>query len=324
MLKYRLVFGPIMIAALLGVFYLDNRLDRVSLTGTVWQDLFLGRDYLPAGIVMLVWLLVVIVFASRELCRIFHAENVAASPFMVGLSGCIGCILVYIIPYSTDSQQTIAIYASLMVLLFVLALVRHTWNRQPDGAVTVAAVTMFALIYLGTMPGFFLAIRRWHSAWIILAIILITKSCDIGAYFTGRALGRTKLIPWLSPGKTWEGLYGGVFMSGLVALGLAALANHFNWFGKWEMNELGDRHFETYAFPLWYAGICGLILGLVGVVGDLVESLFKRDAGIKDSGKTIPGFGGVLDVVDSPILVAPIAYWLLSLAAVIAGVDDVG
>lgn len=320
MLRYRMVFGPVMIALLLGVFWLDDLLDQVDLTGTVWQSLFLGRTYLPAGLPMLAMILAMIILASRELCRIFHAENVAADPFMVGLSACIGCLLVYILPYTMDSQQTIAVYASFMVGIFVLSLVRHSWRRQPDGAVTVAAVTMFALIYLGALPGFYLAIRRWHSAWIILAIILVTKSCDIGAYFTGRAIGRTKLIPWLSPGKTWEGLVGGVFTSALLAVVFTAIANHYNFFGQWEVHN-GPRTYERYDLPLWYAFLAGVVLGLVGVVGDLTASLFKRDAGIKDSGRSIPGFGGVLDVVDSPILVAPFAYWLLTAAAHITGVD---
>jgi phosphatidate cytidylyltransferase len=316
MLKYRLVFGPIMIALLIGVFYLDNRLDRVELSG-FWQQLFLGRTTLPAGLVMLAVLLTVIILASRELCRIFHAENIPASPFMVGLSGCIGCTLVYIIPYTTDSQQTIAIYASFMVGIFVLSLVRHSWGGRTQGAVTVAAVTMFALIYIGTLPGFYLAIRRWHSAWIIVAVILITKSCDIGAYFTGRAIGRNKLIPWLSPGKTWEGFVGGVALSAIVAVGLTMLANHYDYFGRWTRMD-GERIYQRFDIPLWYAAMSGIVLGAIGVLGDLAASLFKRDAGIKDSGKTIPGFGGVIDVVDSPILVAPFAYWLVIFAASVA------
>lgn len=311
MLKYRLVFGPLMIAGLLALFYLDDWLDQIDLTGTVWQDLFLGRTYLPAGLLMFSAIVATIILASRELCRIFHAENVDASPFMVGLSGTIGCILLYLIPYTMDSQQTVAIYASFMAGIFILSLVRHSYGGRTHGAVTVAAVTMFALIYLGAMPGFYLAIRRWHSAWVIAAIIFITKSCDIGAYFTGRAIGRNKLIPWLSPGKTWEGLVGGVAVSVGLAVGLAAIANFYDWFGHWQPGG-AQRDFVHYHFPLWYAAVCGAVFGLVGVVGDLTASLFKRDAGIKDSGRSVPGFGGILDVVDSPILVAPFAYWLLT------------
>lgn len=316
MLKYRIVFGPLMILALLGIIWLDDRLDQVVLTDTPWQSLFLGRTYLPAGLLMLAGLVILIVLASRELCRIFHAENVPASPFMVGLSGVLGAVLVYIIPYRLDAHYTIAIYASFMVGLFIMALVRHSFMaRRTEGAVTVAAATMMALIYLGALPGFYIAIRRWHSAWLIAAIFLVVKCSDIGAYFTGRAFGRHKLIPWLSPGKTWEGFFGGLALSAAVAVLFVFLANRYDALGFYRQDVVNlERVFVPVDPPLWYAAIAGVVLGGMGVVGDLTASLFKRDAGIKDSGKSIPGFGGVIDVVDSPIIVAPFAYWLLLLA----------
>ncbi|MCC7407600.1 MAG: phosphatidate cytidylyltransferase, partial [Phycisphaeraceae bacterium] len=154
--------------------------------------------------------------------------------------------------------------------------------------------------------------RRWHDAEVVAAIILITKACDVGAYFTGRFLGRHKLIPWLSPGKTWEGLLGGVALSALVALLLAWLLNDLGLAGHWQPNP---RQFVPQPYPLWLVPIAGAILGLVGQFGDLTASLFKRDAGFKDSGSSVPGFGGLLDVIDSPLIVAPVAYWLLRLAA---------
>ncbi len=316
MLKYRMVFGPLMILALVGLIYLDDRLDQLSLVGTVWQDLFLGRTYLPAGLLMLFGLAILIVLASRELCHIFHAENVPASPLMLALSGTLGAILVYILPYQLDSQATVAIYASFMVGLFILSIIRHSFfSQRADGAVTVAAATMMALIYLGALPGFYLAIRRWHSAWLVAAILLIIKASDIGAYFTGRAIGRHKLIPWLSPGKTWEGFFGGLALSSLLAVAFVLIARHYDVLGYYHRDLVDlQRQFVPYAMPLWFAALAGVVLGSMSVVGDLTASLFKRDAGIKDSGKSIPGFGGVIDVVDSPILVAPFAYWLLILA----------
>ncbi|MFW6032287.1 MAG: phosphatidate cytidylyltransferase, partial [Phycisphaeraceae bacterium] len=178
-----------------------------------------------------------------------------------------------------------------------------------EGSVAVASVSLFALIYLGTLPGFYLAIRHDHSAWVVAALIVITKSCDVGAYFTGRAIGRHKLVPWLSPGKTWEGLGGGVLLSALLAAVLAWVGN--TWFSGPDAT--------VRAYPLWFAAVAGLALGLAGQFGDLTASLFKRDAGVKDSGRSIPGFGGLLDVVDSPLVVAPLAYWLLRLLDVVAG-----
>jgi phosphatidate cytidylyltransferase len=131
-------------------------------------------------------------------------------------------------------------------------------------------------------------------------VILTTKSCDTGAYFTGRLLGRHRMIPWLSPGKTWEGLAGGVATAILVGMILAALSRRFL--------EIPDQ------VPWWIGALGGLLFGVFGQLGDLAMSLLKRGAGVKDSSKILPGLGGVLDVLDSPLMGAPVAYWLLTLA----------
>src|SRR5262249_23507982 len=124
--------------------------------------------------------------------------------------------------------------------------------------------------------------------------------CDIGAYFTGKAIGRHKLIPWLSPGKTWEGLFGGIAAAALVAAGAAALYRHC----------LGTNGIGL--MPCGYAAFVGALFAIAGQAGDLLESVLKRDAGVKDSGQALPGMGGVLDVLDSILLTAPLAFWMLS------------
>jgi len=221
----------------------------------------------------------------------------------------------YAVPQNLPSRGTMAIFSTLLIVLFLLTLVRYSWSvHRTEGAVAVAAVTMLALIYMGLLPGFLLAIRRWHSAWVVFGILLIIKSCDIGAYFTGRAFGRHKLIEWLSPKKTWEGLAGGVALSAAVAVGLAWLNTRFEIAGLWQLRE-GKMVYEVNDFHLLRSMGAGALFGAFGQFGDLVASLFKRDAGIKDSGNSIPGFGGLLDVVDSPIVVAPLAYWLLVLGS---------
>ena len=119
------------------------------------------------------------------------------------------------------------------------------------------------------------------------------KCCDIGAYFTGRLLGRHRMTPVLSPKKTWEGAAGG-----LVAGGAG-----------------GHRHQPPgpacCAADLAAVGF-GLTVGLAGMLGDLAESLIKRDCQQKDASQVVPGFGGVLDVVDSIVFAAPVAYWWLA------------
>ena len=128
---------------------------------------------------------------------------------------------------------------------------------------------------------------RAVSPWYLLILLLLTTSADIGAYFAGRAFGRRKLAPQVSPGKTWEGVGGGV--AGVAAV--AAVASH------WLPGNPG---------PFILICIC---VALISVVGDLSESLFKRQAGLKDSGTLFPGHGGVLDRVDSLTAAAPL-YWL--------------
>jgi phosphatidate cytidylyltransferase len=182
--------------------------------------------------------------------------------------------------------------------MFITALLIFSRDRTVQGVLAAAGAVIFSMVYLGLMLGFLLALRRWHSAWWIIGVVLTTKSSDIGAFFTGKAIGRHKLIVWLSPGKTWEGLCGGAVLATLVGLGLAAASG---------LLAPADH------IPLWLGAVCGTLFALVGQFGDLTMSLFKRGAGLKDSSSLVPGMGGVLDVLDSPLMVAPLAYWLLEL-----------
>jgi phosphatidate cytidylyltransferase len=141
--------------------------------------------------------------------------------------------------------------------------------------------------------------------------MLIAKSCDIGAYFAGRHLGRHKLIPWLSPAKTWEGLIGGMLLSGLLAAGLTWVGAGLGLLGS----ILGPET-DPSLVGLLAAALAGALIGLAGQGGDLVASMLKRDAGFKDFSQTMPGFGGMLDVIDSLLLTAPVGYGLLLIARV--------
>jgi len=305
-LKYRLILGPILIAVFLAACWLDDRLDRVALTGFI-QDIFSGRTYLPAGLVLFLLAAFIVPFAAWELCRIFRANNITASTALTVAAGEIGLFMHYCIPNSTKGVTAVAIVCTGLVLMFVFSLAFFSRHKNVEGVVAAAGGVMFAMIYLGLMFGFLIAIRRYESAWIVAAILLITKSCDIGAYFTGKAIGRHKLIPWLSPGKTWEGLAGGVTFSALVAVGLGA------WGRTIGSIEVHPGVVYSFEFEWWECAVAGVLIAITGQAGDLTASLLKRDAGLKDSSKALPGFGGVLDVVDSPLLVAPLAYWMLQM-----------
>lgn len=303
-----------MFFALVGIFYLDNHLDQINISDTIFQTLLLGRTTLPAGLVMLVAFWFIITLGARELSHIFQLKGLHPDTFMLALAGILGCTVMYVIPYRLNSQLTIAIVATLLIIIFFVSLIKYSYKtHRTQGAAAAAAITTFAFVYMGLLPGFFIAIRRWHTAWVIAAIILITKSCDIGAYFTGRFLGKRKLIEWLSPKKTWEGLIGGVTTSALAAVGFVLWAQHAGLTYR-QIAADDSLTWQTYNFSLPMAALAGALIGLIGQFGDLTASLLKRDAGIKDSGQSIPGFGGLLDIVDSPLATAPLAYWLITLA----------
>jgi len=128
----------------------------------------------------------------------------------------------------------------------------------------------------------------------VLYFILVTKFSDMGAYLTGSLIGRHKMIPRISPGKTWEGFGGAIFLSTVSSLVFV----HF----------LGGK---MSGMNWVHAVILGIVLSSTAVIGDLIESLFKREAGVKDSGGFFPGIGGILDLLDSLLFNAPIMYLYL-------------
>jgi phosphatidate cytidylyltransferase len=150
-----------------------------------------------------------------------------------------------------------------------------------------------------------LALVQAHSTGLVflLSVLTLVWAADIAAYAGGRAFGRRKLAPSLSPGKSWEGVFSGV-------LGVALLA----WFWIWFDQAHPSASISLFG-SLWAAGWFWTVLGVVGltatsVVGDLLESLVKRGAGMKDSSQLLPGHGGVLDRVDALLPVLPVAMWL--------------
>jgi phosphatidate cytidylyltransferase len=298
-LKYRLITGPILIAALLLLIAADQWMDGVELTGRV-RDFFDGRSQPPPGLLLFALSLCVAPFAAFELSAMCRANGIRSRTWLTALAAVSGLVLSYAIPSDTPSMIAIPVLTTGLAAIFALSLVVFSRGETVEGVLASAGAVLVAMVYLGFMMGFLLALRREHSAWWIVGVILTTKSCDTGAYFTGRAFGRHKMIPWLSPGKTWEGLAGGVVTAVLVGL-LLSLASRA-WLGP-----------NDHLSPAWGA-LCGLVFGVLGQLGDLTMSLFKRGGGLKDSSAILPGLGGVLDVLDSPLMVAPVAFWLLQSA----------
>jgi phosphatidate cytidylyltransferase len=290
-MRERLILGPLMIALLVVGIIADDWLARTPIPA--WTGF---EANWPAGILVFFTLATIALLASRELTAILVGKGLRACWWLNACAALLGLSLCWVLPPTMSSIDTIAAVILAAMSVVIVSVVYFARNKVTEGIVAAIGGSLLSFVYLGLTLGVLLLIRRENSAWVLLWVLMVTKSCDIGAYFVGRAIGRHKLIPWLSPGKTWEGLAGGVVFSVVVA-----------WAGLW----LLARGSEAPVPAWWVAVVPGAALALVGQAGDLFESILKRDAGIKDSGRSLPGFGGVLDVIDSPILAAPVAFlWL--------------
>lgn len=302
MLRHRLILGPILLAALALLLWVDERLDAVSVPAS-WHGWYpSGSGTLPAGTLLLAAGLLIVPIAARELGSIFRAGGVQASRRWLAMAAMAGLLVSAAVPRYASAVNAVAMVASVATGVLIASLLWHIRGRQLQGATAAVGAAVFAFVYLGLMFGFVLALRREHSAWVVLGVLIVTKSCDIGAFATGKLLGRHKLIPWVSPGKTWEGLVGGLALSAGAAVLAVTLARQV---------PQDDRFVGLAGMELWRAASIGVLFGLTGQAGDLLASVLKRDARLKDSGHSLPGFGGVLDVVDSVLLVAPVAFWVL-------------
>lgn len=293
MLKLRLITGSALIITVLAVFWFDGWLEAVGAVG--------GERQLPPGVPVFLLALACMPFAALELSTIFAAQGIRTLRWLTIVAAEAGLVVGFVASASIGAPTattSFAIVGTGLFAVFVLSLLVFSRAHQITGVLAAAGGIVFTMLYLGLMPSFLLALRQHHSAWWIVGIILVTKSADIGAFFTGKAIGRHKLIPWLSPGKTWEGLIGGMVFAALTGLAAAAISGG--------LEAPADR------LPLWVGAACGLAFAVVGLFGDLTMSLLKRGAGLKDASAILPGLGGVLDVLDSPLFVAPVSYWMLT------------
>lgn len=283
MLKYRLIFGPIMIAAILLVFWGDSHLQSI-VAPALLQNLFTETTHYPPGLAIAAFIVLIAILPARELTHMFAAKQIKTNTALITLAAIATAMSLYL-------QAEAVTLGSVIIATFALALIIHTRKQHIDGSINAAAATLMAGAYLGATTGCFLAMRHHHSAWTIIAIILITKASDTGAYFTGKAIGKHKLIPWLSPGKTWEGLIGGIALAILAAVGFAALSQSTDLAAIYQTVD-GQTTLTPRPYAILPAAFAGAIIAIVATLGDLTISLFKRDANIKDSGAFMPGFGG--------------------------------
>ena len=233
---------------------------------------------------------VVAVLALHEFLSLGKAKGYDVPIFL-----CIVIMLVIMASFIlADLSVELGVFVALLVIpaSYVFSRQRPLEDSLPSSAIAVLATT-----YVGMLGGSLIRLRNDfpEGSKLVFFLLLVVWLGDTGAYYTGRAFGKHKMSPRISPKKTVEGLAGGVLVSIITAV-----VCHLTFFKE---------------FPLLHAIISGAVLSIAGVIGDLAESMWKRSAAVKDSGTLIPGHGGFLDRFDSIFFTAPIlySYWFLIL-----------
>jgi len=296
--KKRVLFGALMILVVIGLFALDYCLEVFYFYYLLCAFLVGYGIYEFYGIAeargirphkyLGVFCAVMLALSSKELIAVFFPR---------------------VTPQVVAGMAQLGILMAISILVLGV-FVQQILKRGSGDAFADISATFFGMIYVGFLGSFFVKIRHlyrsdnhlipndnYHLAGLLFVLLVLigTKGSDMMAFFTGRKWGRRPLIPHISPKKSWEGAIAGLAFGTLVGL-VWALA-----FG------------DILRFRVYSGIILGFVLAFAGLAGDLAESLIKRKASVKDSGKWIPEFGGLLDVIDAPLFGAPAVYyaWLL-------------
>lgn len=278
MLKHRLLFGSLMTLLFTAAVIFDGWLDGSFTTSTT-------DDKQVQGTILCILAILLIIPAQFELSRLASPKNLKIF-LPVTITGSVlfaaNRYLQQLVEFRPDT------YFSLLAAFVLLALLLYQYKRHGTSAVIAnCGANYFSILYLGLLTSFCITIRIEFGLWPFLMFIYVIKSADIGAYAIGTLFGKHKFSPKISPGKTWEGMCGAAGAAVIVAIGFAMICDIMAW---------------------WPAAIFGLCFAFTGQLGDLAESMIKRDAEQKDSANKVPGYGGVLDIVDSPLVAAPLAY----------------
>jgi phosphatidate cytidylyltransferase len=292
-LRWRLISAAVILAVLLALIWLDARLVGFGTPGA--------------------WLLPVMIavslLATEELSSFVRAQGhrplawtayagnfliplTAAWPVLMNLAG-------HPAWFRLNWHESVLFSVAISAILVLVGEMARF--QRPGTAVVNAALSVFALIYIGLLMSFWAMLRlhggNGQGVIALVSMLLIVKMADTGAFAFGKMLGRHKMTPILSPGKTWEGTLGGI----VTACAVSWLFFHF-----------GAPRIDSYAYvepPLVAVLAYGVALALAGIAGDLAESMLKRDVGQKDSSTWLRGLGGVLDIIDAPLVAGPVA-WL--------------
>ncbi|OHB56663.1 MAG: hypothetical protein A2173_01570 [Planctomycetes bacterium RBG_13_44_8b] len=287
MLKHRLIFGTLMTVAFVGLVLFD-----------AWLDGSLGsqESYAPVYATLLTtFLIIMAVPANFELSAL--ADSAGAKVFLpITIAGTILLSTAwYWSQFAENRYLFAALFFTFVLCLCVFAIFFWQGSRFASvGAFANIGANLIALIYLGVLTSFVLAVRIDFGPIPFLMYIFVVKCSDIGAYTTGRMFGRHKFSPVISPKKTWEGMAGACIFAAVVS----------SLFAK-----------ASCIMSFWQAILFGIVFAFAGQGGDLAESMLKRAGRQKDSSDAVPGFGGILDVIDSPLATGVLAYLFFMLIA---------
>ncbi len=285
MLKHRIFSGVLMTLVFGGLVILDGWLDG-SLTAATADDKPIQGTLLT--------LLVALVLA---LAAVEFSKLASGRGLKVLLPSTVVSVVLLSTAWYWPQWGNIPLHSYLLsALVFALlaSVVVQYWHSGTDGVLANCGVSCLAILYLGLLSAFVVGIRVDMGLWETLMLMFVVKSSDIGAFTFGKLFGKHKFSPRVSPGKTWEGLGGAMLVAMAVSLAFA----------------LG------FGIMAWsWALVFGAAFAVIGQLGDLTESMMKRDAQQKDSANRVPGFGGILDVIDSPLVAAPFGYLFFRLVA---------
>ena len=266
---------------------------------------------IQGGLVYLGVVIAFVVLGQREFYHLIE-EKGARPLWSLGLGA--GAALPVVAYVGNEYHVTLLMTASLLALM-----VAQLRKRNITESLASLSGTFFGVVYVGWLLSHIVVLRRFYDAalarfeldaveaaslvpeagiFFVIYTLTVVINCDAGAYFAGRAYGRHKLAPQISPGKSVEGAIGGIIWGTLAGLICKAVFDGF-----WPELSASLGYGALVAF--------GIVLAIAGIVGDLVESLLKRDAAIKDAGSLLPGMGGVLDRIDAPLLAVPVMHYML-------------
>ena len=233
----------------------------------------------------------VFAFTGLALFEFFTLLRYAAVPCF-RLFGVVMGLVIPLVVYMELGQTRSGEVLFLILGCLFLFLIQFTHKNNAQALVGIS-LTLFGVLYVSWFSSFLIKIRFLENgAFWAAYLVAVTKAGDVGAYGVGTLIGRRSLIPHISPKKTVEGLFGGLFLSLATSM-------------------LFYPHLPV-RWSLPHLAILGILVGIVGQIGDLSESLMKRFCNAKDSGNLLPGMGGVLDAVDSILFTAPIFYFHLA------------